>query len=293
MRWPILTLTLRRVNGMEKLLHGFFIILALVLVSGCLSGSGTNTPEKTCEQAISEIPEIILSAQNSQTAEVTRVVDGDTVELADDSKVRFIGINTPEKEENYYTEAKENLENLVLDQQVFLTKDVSNTDKYGRKLRYVFTEDKFVNAEQVSAGLASSFEYPPDTKYQFLFNCLETEAKDAGLGIWKGLGLYDFTVEINQNPDDVSEPSLESVVLTNLGYNVNMDGWQMKDEATHIYTFSNTELDKGESVTIVSGEGTDSADKLYWNLKTTVWNNDGDTVFLRDAEGNLAIAYSY
>ena len=81
--------------------------------------------------------------------------------------------------------------------------------------------------------------------------------------------------------------------MTNLGEKVNMNGWQMKDEATHIYTFGNIELDKDKSITIVSGEGTDSEDTLYWNLKTTVWNNDGDTVFLRDAEGKLAIAYSY
>ena len=150
-----------------------------------------------------------------------------------------------------------------------------------------------MNAEQVSTGLASSFVYPPDTKYQFLFECLEKKAREQGLGIWKGFGMYDFSVKINQNPDDVSDPSLESVVLTNLGEKVNMDGWQMKDEATHIYTFSNFELDTDESITIVSGTGTDSDNTLYWNLKTTVWNNDGDTVFLRDAEGNLAISYSY
>ena len=267
------------------------LLLAIVFVSGCVSYQ-TAEP-RTCEQAIAEIPQIIADAQSSPTAEVTRVVDGDTVELADGNKVRFNGINTPEHNENHFLEAKQNMELLVLNKEVHLQKDISDKDKYGRELRYVFTADKFTNAEQVSAGLASSFIYPPDTKYQFLFECLEEKAKEQGLGIWQGLGEYNFSVKINQNPDDVSEPSLESVVLTNLGDKVNMDGWQMKDEATHIYTFSNTELDKGESVTIVSGEGTDSADKLYWNLKTTVWNNDGDTVFLRDAEGNLAIAYSY
>ena len=267
------------------------LLLAIVFVSGCVSYQ-TAEP-RTCEQAIADLPQIIADAQDSSATEVARVVDGDTVELSDGSKVRLVGINTPEKNERNYLEAKENMESLVLDKEIFLQKDISDTDKYGRKLRYIFTEDKFVNAEQVSAGLASSFEYKPDTKYQFLFNCLEKEAKDAGLGIWQGFGKYDFSVKINQNPDDVSDPSLEFVVLTNLGDKVNMDSWQMKDEATHIYTFDNIELDKGESITVVSGEGADSEDKLYWKLKTTVWNNDGDTVFLRDAEGNLAIAYSY
>lgn len=72
-----------------------------------------------------------------------------------------------------------------------------------------------------------------------------------------------------------------------------MNGWQMKDEATHIYTFGNIDLETGESITISSGSGTDSENALYWKSKTTIWNNDGDTVFLRDAKGNLALSYSY
>ena len=52
-------------------------------------------------------------------------------------------------------------------------------------------------------------------------------------------------------------------------------------------------LGKGESITVYSGKGTDSENTRYWNLKTTVWNNDGDTVFLRDAEGNVAAIYAY
>jgi len=271
------------------------IFLAVILVSGCIGGLGHTTLDetKTCEQAISEIPQIISDAQDSPTAVVARVVDGDTVELDNGDKVRFVGINTPEKTEHNYLEAKENMERLVLEQQVHLVKDVSDTDKYGRKLRYVFTGDKFANAEQVSAGLASSFEYPPDTKYQFLFNCLETKAKEAGLGIWEGLGTYSFEIQIHQNPDDASDPDLEYVTLTNLGDPVNMNGWEMKDEATHIYTFGNSVLQKGESVTVHSGSGADNETDLYWNLKTTVWNNAGDTVFLHDAEGKLAATYAY
>ena len=267
------------------------LLLAIVFVSGCISGSAP--VQKTCEQAIAEIPQIIADAQGSEPATVTRVVDGDTVELSDGSKVRLNGINTPEHNENYYVDAKTNMEGLVLNKEVFLVKDVSDTDKYDRKLRYIFTTDKFANAEQVSSGLASSFEYLPDTKYSFLFNCLEKNAKDAGLGIWKGYGTYSFSADVHQNPDNVQDPSLEYVVLTNQGAAVNMNGWQMKDEATHIFTFGNVNLENGESVTINSGSGNDSGNTLYWNQKTTVWNNDGDTVFLRDAQGNLALAYEY
>lgn len=269
MRWPLL-------------------ILAIVFVSGCISSD-----EKTCEQAIAEIPQIIADAQSSESAVVSRVIDGDTIEILGGTKIRFVGINTPEKSETNYLQAKTNMENMVSNKSVHLVKDITDEDKYGRKLRYVFTEDKFVNAEQVSAGLASSYEYPPDTKYQFLFNCLEKRAKYDKFGIWRGLGLYNFSVKINQNPDDVSEPNLESIIITNLGEKTNLNSWKLKDEATHIYTFSNIDLEKDESITIYSGKGTDTESTRYWNLATTVWNNDGDTVFLRDAQGNLALEYAY
>ena len=268
------------------------LILLMVFVSGCISNS--ETPRlKTCEEAIAEIPQIIAEAQAAQSAEVTRVVDGDTIELSDSTRIRLIVINTPEKDEMFYAEAKANMENLVLNKQVYLQKDVSDKDKYGRSLRFVFTADRFVNAEQISAGLASSYEYFPDLKYSFLFNCLEKQAKLENLGIWKGYGMYNFSASIKQNPDTSSNPNDEYVVLTNLGDLVDMNGWKMKDEATHIYTFGELELATGSSVRIYSGSGTDTNDTKYWNQKTTVWNNDGDTVFLRDAQGNLALAYEY
>jgi micrococcal nuclease len=52
-------------------------------------------------------------------------------------------------------------------------------------------------------------------------------------------------------------------------------------------------LGTDESVTIYSGKGSDSGTVLYWDLDTTVWNNDGDTVFIRDSEDNLAAIYEY
>jgi len=272
------------------------VLFALIfLVSGCASiGQTVQIPEKrNCGQEIAQVSELVSNAQNLQSAIITRVVDGDTLELADLSKVRLGGINTPEKNEHYYIEAKENLESLVLDKQVYLEKDITDKDQYGRYLRYVFTVDKFVNAEQVSAGLASSFEYKPDTKYQALFDCLESEAKASGLGIWKGAGGYNFSANIHQNPDTSSNPNDEYIIITNNGNSVNMSGWQMKDEATHIYTFKGIGLNTGQSITIYSGKGNDTTELKYWNQATTVWNNDGDTVFLRDAQGNLALAYAY
>ena len=61
---------------------------------------------------------------------------------------------------------------------------MSETDKYGRLLRYVYVNDIFVNAELVRAGLAYTKAYPPDTKYQDYLEGLEQEARQASRGIW-------------------------------------------------------------------------------------------------------------
>jgi|GEM_PF-927493 len=97
-------------------------------------------------------------------ARVTRVIDGDTFELSNGEKVRMICIDTPEQGEEGYEEAKAYLESLVLNKIVRLEKDVSEKDKYNRLLRYVYTEDLFVNKELVEEGYAEVFRYGEDVK---------------------------------------------------------------------------------------------------------------------------------
>ena len=99
---------------------------------------------------------------------VSRVIDGDTFELEDGEKVRLICVDTPEKGEKGYEEAKEFLANLTLGKIVRLEKDVSENDVYGRLLRYVYINENgkevFVNRELVQKGYASVFRYGNDTK---------------------------------------------------------------------------------------------------------------------------------
>lgn len=122
-----------------------------------------------------------------ETATVTRVIDGDTIDIATGQRVRYIGIDTPEvypEREAYGMEAWQANRNLVEDKKVRLEQDVSETDKYGRLLRYVYVDDIFVNAELVRLGLAEAKAYPPDTRYQELLEQLEVEARQAGRGMW-------------------------------------------------------------------------------------------------------------
>jgi micrococcal nuclease len=116
-----------------------------------------------------------------------RVIDGDTIEIAGGAHVRYIGMDTPEtypKVEFYGPEAKAKNIELVEGKLVTLEKDVSETDKYGRLLRYVYVDGVFVNGELVRLGYAEAVSYPPDTRYQWQLEQLEKEAKAAKLGIW-------------------------------------------------------------------------------------------------------------
>jgi micrococcal nuclease len=126
-------------------------------------------------------------------AACTRVVDGDTIEVSiagETYTVRYIGIDTPELDDSrpeyraLAEEATQANQDLVEGKIVSLAKDVSETDQYGRLLRYVFVGYNFVNAELVSDGYAWAKSYPPDTKYDALFYDLESEAESEGLGVW-------------------------------------------------------------------------------------------------------------
>lgn len=127
-------------------------------------------------------------------AQVVRIVDGDTIDVSiggQTLRVRYIGINTPETVdpnrpvECMGKEASAANTQLVEGKRVRLEKDVSETDRFGRLLRYVYVGDLFVNAELVRQGYAQVSTFPPDVKYQDLFLKLQTEARDAGRGLWR------------------------------------------------------------------------------------------------------------
>ena len=125
-----------------------------------------------------------------QKAQVLRVYDGDTIEIALNGgtyKVRYIGIDAPEIGDPCYTEATRFNSYLVMGQEkaVYLEKDTSEVDQYDRLLRYVWLvgPDKYtlVNAELVAMGYAVARAYPPDTRYQPFLAEMAQQAQKAGL----------------------------------------------------------------------------------------------------------------
>ena len=115
---------------------------------------------------------------------VTRVIDGDTVELSNGERVRLIGIDTPEVDEYYYEEATTQLRTLIEGETVRMEVDTNNRDAYDRLLRYIYLGDTFVNYEMVSGGHAESYCFEPDIKYCDEFNEADEDAKENNRGMW-------------------------------------------------------------------------------------------------------------
>jgi micrococcal nuclease len=127
------------------------------------------------------------------TAEVTRVVDGDTVEADIDGReedVRYIGVDTPESVkpdspvECFGPEAADFNRKLVEGETVRLELGEEQRDPYDRLLAYVYVDDTFVNAELVRHGYATTLTIPPNDRFADRFAELEREAGAAGRGLW-------------------------------------------------------------------------------------------------------------
>jgi len=132
-----------------------------------------------------------------QEARVVRVSDGDTIEVEVDGErtlLRYIGLDAPEIEGPYADvewlgpEAAQANRNLVDGQTIFLERDVSDTDRNGRLLRYVWLGDGaawvMVNRELVRLGLAEAHDYEPDTLYSEILFKAQREAELAKAGLW-------------------------------------------------------------------------------------------------------------
>ncbi len=121
----------------------------------------------------------------SQLVMVTKVVDGDTIVIKGGYHVRYIGIDSPERDEQYYAEATQLNKDMVEGKEVRLESDINDRDEYGRLLRYIYIGDTFVNAEMVRQGWAWSIAYPPDIKYQVYLEAMENEARELKRGFWQ------------------------------------------------------------------------------------------------------------
>jgi endonuclease YncB( thermonuclease family) len=202
------------------------------------------------------------------TVNLTRAVDGDTIDASDIGRVRLLGINTPEKKQPYYQEAKDYLKsyegNLV-------QLELHGKDKYQRTLAYLFYENKLINAEILKQGLANLYVYEKDDYYPKLEKA-EQAAREQGTGLWKksdNFGCIDL-VKLKYQEDGKRCTNRELLVLENKCITLSVI---IKDSANHI-----------EQVKIPQG--------IFTKNYSCVWNDDGDTLTVRDETG-LLLYYSY
>jgi micrococcal nuclease len=128
---------------------------------------------------------------------VADIVDGDTIEVLIDGTeedVRYIGVDTPESVkpgaavECFGPEASDFNERLVGGERVRLEFGPERRDDYGRLLAYVYVGDRFVNADLVRRGYATTLTISPNDQFAPLFDRLEQEAGNAGRGLWGACG---------------------------------------------------------------------------------------------------------
>ena len=289
-----------------------------LLTAGCATPNvevvspAAQTPTTTAA-ASSSIPVTTVAAAtelpDAALWTVVEVVDGDTIRVEGPdgaATVRLIGINSPEIGECFYEQAANGLRFFTDVEGVRLVRDVSDTDQYDRLLRFVESPDGVdIGAELVEAGFAVSRRYEPDTARNDTYDRLQAAAQADGRGIWAADACgapiesdASITVEINEDApgDDNLDLNGEWVRFTNAGSAVlELTGWQVADESSsHRYTFGTLTLAPAASVTLYTGCGSDTDDKRYWcNINSAVWNNSGDTVFLRDPSGNTMLSETY
>lgn len=112
---------------------------------------------------------------------VNRVIDGDTL-VCNNETIRLLGIDTPEKGEKYYQEAKDFLKQ-VEGKEIEVLRDWDDLGKYKRKLRYVFYNERLINVELLELGLAKAFIIE-DLKYKDKIIIAENYAKENCLILW-------------------------------------------------------------------------------------------------------------
>jgi len=184
-------------NLNRKKLSGLFATLLIILFIGVgIFAKPVEKPksEKVTEQKSDEVLSDKTQVSSIEVVtgnvKVKRVVDGDTIELESGQKVRYIGIDTPESVdpgkpvECFSEEATKKNRDLVEGKEIRLETDVSEKDRYGRLLRYVWINDSLINEILVREGFAKSSTYPPDIKYQLRFNQAEQLAREGGKGLW-------------------------------------------------------------------------------------------------------------
>lgn len=175
---------------MRRTITLLYVFVVVVLFSYGVLTVRVNSPTRVLEQKPTPTSAHVPIDQPYEIATVAAVIDGDTITLADKRKLRYIGIDTPETKhptkgvQCFGLEASKKNRELVEGKTIRMQKDVSETDRYGRLLRYVWVGDVFVNDSLVRSGFAHQATFPPDVRFATQFRNAAEEARQKNRGLW-------------------------------------------------------------------------------------------------------------
>jgi len=201
----------------------------------------------------------------SEQVHVDRIIDGDTIE-SNKTSIRLLGINSPERKEYFYEEAKDFLEELILNQTVYLKYGKEKYDKYGRTLAYIFLNNTNINIKLVENGYANYYFYGGKDEYS---NALEKAWEDC---IDKNINLCEKSEDICEECVDIKN---SNTIINTCSFSCDISDWKIKVEGRENIIFS---------------EVLESQEEISFELELT---ETGDTLFLRDDAGKLVVWESY
>ena len=200
----------------------------------------------------------------SEQIHVDRIIDGDTIE-SNSTSIRLLGINTPERGEFYYEEAKEFLEQEILNKTVNLKYGKERYDKYNRTLAYIFFDNQNINLKIIENGLANIyFPSGKDQYYQEFQNAWED-------CIDNNVNLCEASQHVCANCISININN----IINNCNFQCNISSWEIKEEGRNKFIFNEI---------LASGQEAD------FELDLTDF---GKSLFLRDDEGKLVVWESY
>lgn len=155
------------------------------------------TPRPTVAAPV-PTPELTPRPPEFTPAKVVRIVDGDTARMivnGTEERVRFIGIDTPERGKPYFDEATRYASAAMNDAEVWLETDIDTRDRFGRLLAYVWLSQpessstvevraKMFNAKALLDGFALLATFPPNVRYVDMFTGFQQEAREQQRGLW-------------------------------------------------------------------------------------------------------------
>jgi micrococcal nuclease len=294
-------------------------------------GSGPGTPAPPAEADLAESYAVTVTSvvdgdtinvrYRNGTQETVRLLGVDTPETrGENDPAEFEGVPETAAGSACLGEAGHDatraMTQRLLGERITLGLDAESDSRgyYGRLLGYVYQDGDNVNHWLLTEGHARVY----DSRFteRDRFDAAERQARTDGAGLWTcatddpptptatpvadGGQVRDGPLAVTEIHDDAAGDDRENLNDEYVGFEnrgestLDLSGWTVGDEADHWYTVPDgTTLDPGDRLTLRTGSGTDSGTTLYWGRGSPVWNNDGDTVTVRAANGTVMARRGY